>query len=335
MKGTINVSNQDPNTSDVKPSDGFDNLPAPEITFTDPPENGVHQWLFLEALRLRRQGVPEEMCEDAMFTARDTGAWPTYRPPNDHEISSAVADAYKIDPSVRRSHDLNSAQFRYDRTKGWPDYCAPIDVSMDESRAREFLATSQCRSVTDLRERSDRIPESAILHLFGPDDLLCCGLAPNHSRVEAAAEWGRRAARMQLIVPNPMRGVGARNKSGKFSARCRANAGERRYLVVEIDKKCFSKDDQVGILWHLGTDLPLVMVVDSGNKSLHGWFNVQDVDPMELSDWFRGAVILGADHVTWKPEQYVRMPGGTRYDGAGREEARQEILYFNPLNIHP
>ena len=67
------------------------------------------------------------------------------------------------------------------------------------------------------------------------------------------------------------------------------------------------------------------MVVHSGGKSLHGWFNVADRADEQIWPFMRYAYQLGADHVTWRRSQFVRIPGGTRQDGK-----RQRVFYFDP-----
>ena len=82
----------------------------------------------------------------------------------------------------------------------------------------------------------------------------------------------------------------------------------------------------MALLLHLALSAPLVLIVFSGGKSLHGWFRALGRDEAKLHHWMKYAVSLGACHSTWSPAQLCRMPDGTRHPG-GR---RQEILYFNP-----
>ncbi len=49
--------------------------------------------------------------------------------------------------------------------------------------------------------------------------------------------------------------------------------------------------------------------------SVHGWFNVQGLFGEEMLEFFRYAVLLGADPATWTRSQFVRMPDGTRQSG--------------------
>jgi hypothetical protein len=86
------------------------------------------------------------------------------------------------------------------------------------------------------------------------------------------------------------------------------------------------KDEQAAILWHLALHHgPLVMVVDSGGKSLQGWFHVGGLADEQLRPFMEYAVRLGADRATWTRSQFVRMPDGQRENGR-----RQSVLFLNP-----
>ena len=110
---------------------------------------------------------------------------------------------------------------------------------------------------------------------------------------------------------------------GRKSRRCEDNTGERQFLVIERDRG--SLDDQSAILLYLARFAPLVMVVHSGGKSLHGWFYIAGRSESKNKQFMDLAVSVGADHHTWLKCQPVRMPEGTRDDGS-----KQRALFFNP-----
>lgn len=91
---------------------------------------------------------------------------------------------------------------------------------------------------------------------------------------------------------------------------------------MEFDRGSF--DQHAALLAHLGKSEPLVLVVHSGNKSLHGWFRAK-TDEAQSREFMQSAVSLGADHATWTLCQFVRMPDGRRDNGK-----RQRVVYFNP-----
>jgi hypothetical protein len=76
---------------------------------------------------------------------------------------------------------------------------------------------------------------------------------------------------------------------------------------------------------HLSLRLPLVAVVHSGGKSLHGWYFVLDKAESHLRSFMDYAVIIGADHATWLRSQFVRLPDGLRENGK-----RQVTYYLDP-----
>jgi hypothetical protein len=205
----------------------------------------------------------------------------------------------------------------------------------------------------------DRILEA----ITYPRQLVCYGIsreAANVAPIETIFKNPHKV-NFQFVVPNPMRKrtgavIGGLDGKPYESSRCKDNAslaGDRRFTVVEFD---FAKRDKEGkptiwkpsierwetegitvkdaavrLLYHLLKSYHvngLVMVVDSGGKSLHSWINARtcaDLTTLELE-----AVRLGADWHTFLPWQWVRFPGGTRRNEKGT--APQPVLYINPNN---
>jgi hypothetical protein len=65
----------------------------------------------------------------------------------------------------------------------------------------------------------------------------------------------------------------------------------------------------------LATLLPLVCVVYSGGKSLHGWYLAYGKPEAKLRAFMNYAVRVGADQATWLKSQFVRLPDGLRENG--------------------
>ncbi|QYM80693.1 hypothetical protein K0B96_08870 [Horticoccus luteus] len=168
--------------------------------------------------------------------------------------------------------------------------------------------------------------EDLIDQLMPGNRLLCCGQSPRLIQTKPREEWRGQLARQQFIVPSPMRATHGLTQQGKRSERCSEIVGPRQYIVVEFDGS--SKDDQATLHLHLACHAPLVMVVDSGNESLHGWFHCGGATIEEICRFFAYAVRLGADPATFTACQLVRMPGGTRDTGQ-----LQRVLFFNPAKI--
>ncbi len=164
--------------------------------------------------------------------------------------------------------------------------------------------------------------EDIIDHLFPGNPLLCCGRSSYKFQTRPREDWRGRLSHLQLIVPSPMSAITGRTMDGKESKHALSNTGPRRFLVCEFDSGAV--DEQAALLLHLGGFAPLVCVVHSGGKSLHGWFYVHGQPEEKALKFFRYAVSLGADHATWCRSQFVRMPDGRRDNGK-----RQTVFFLN------
>ena len=119
-----------------------------------------------------------------------------------------------------------------------------------------------------------------------------------------------------------MSAVTGTTKEGKASKHTLDNTAPRRFMVCEFDTG--TPDDHAALLSHLVRYAPLICVVHSGGKSLHGWFLVAGKPDDKIERFFRYAVSLGADRATWTRSQFVRMPDGTRDNGK-----RQTVFFLN------
>ena len=164
--------------------------------------------------------------------------------------------------------------------------------------------------------------EEIIDRLFPPDCFLCCGKSSQEFYTRPRESWRGELSALQLIVPSPMTAATGMTKEGRESAHTLSNTGPRRFLICEFDTGI--PDEHAGLLMNLGTYAPLVCVVHSGSKSLHGWFYVAGQPEDKVSKFFRYAVSLGADRATWTRSQFVRMPDGTRDSGK-----RQTVFFLN------
>lgn len=160
--------------------------------------------------------------------------------------------------------------------------------------------------------------------LFPGNPLLCVGYSSQVFSTRPREDFRGTLGGQSLIVPSPMTAqVGIRKSDGKLSEHTLDNTGPRTYLVTEFDQG--TPDEQAALLWHLGDFAPLVMVLSSGGKSLHGWFNCNGTTEETQLRFFKYAVSLGADPATWLRSQFVRMPMGWRHD----KNRRQTVLFFD------
>jgi hypothetical protein len=177
--------------------------------------------------------------------------------------------------------------------------------------------------------RAEEIDCFGALKLLFPDDttsgnqaLLCCGASQAEFRTASLTFFKDKCQDLQFIVPSPMSSVWGVNQSGVRSMHTLDNTGPRKYLVVEFDKG--EHADHAAYLHNLHRLIPITTVVYSGNKSLHGWFNVENLPEHKQVSFFKEATRLGADTATWNKSLFVRMPDGRRDNGI-----RQRILLFN------
>lgn len=208
-----------------------------------------------------------------------------------------------------------------------PAPCASKWPKLNRKRREDIVSGD--RGLVDLWELSwprleDDAPqtEHVIDHLFPGNPLLCCGKSSREFDTKPREQWRGQLSRLAFIVPSPMSSVSGSTKDGRPSKHTLANTGRRRFLICEFDGG--TVDDQAALLLHLGTLSPLVCAVYSGGKSLHGWFYVHELPEAKVERFFRYAVALGADPVTWTRSQFVRMPDGTRDNGK-----RQTVFFLN------
>lgn len=102
-------------------------------------------------------------------------------------------------------------------------------------------------------------------------------------------------------------------------SRSNDNVADRRFLVIESDTL---SRDEVGAVFKWLRDevkLPLVAIVDTAGKSLHGWFKYP---PEHLVDELKLILPeLGCDPALFKVSQPVRLPSAMRGD-------KQQRLFY-------
>lgn len=127
-------------------------------------------------------------------------------------------------------------------------------------------------------------------------------------------------------VPNPL-------QNNKVSTRCNENVKARRWMVLEFD---YESNDTTGEMkaerfttfaMMLAKFAPLVLANDTGNKSIHFWFDASNVKPATRKAFFALACLHGSDPRLAVKSQIARMPN-TPTAGEGR--GPQRVLYFDP-----
>jgi len=174
--------------------------------------------------------------------------------------------------------------------------------------------------VSKLRGRSTQIPEdlTAILRdLYGEEDLLHLSPTIYEDKVKSRDEWSPdEVGNAQFICPAKLR--------SREGGRVQNNVLARSYVVFETDEFENDFDAQAGLIERLAKELPLRMVVWSGNKSLHAWFDATTPLKDKVQKFYDLAVQLGGDKAVLRPAQLVRAPWGRNE----KNNNVQKVLYY-------
>ncbi|MHC1764699.1 MAG: hypothetical protein AB9869_10390 [Verrucomicrobiia bacterium] len=273
-----------------------------------PGPGGTHRWLAQIASGLRHLLTAEK---SFAFLRGCCDEFVAHRPVPDAEIQAAVDFAYAGSSAVQVNFGRHPVE--------WPE---PNPTLI----ARVLAET---RPLFDVQTGTDLAASHVLPALFRPGELVCTGRNTEIATVRPLEQTLADAGSLQFIVVNPMRGVAALNHRGQPSPRCQNNTSRRRHLVAEFDDPALSKEHQARLLGRLSACVPLVLVVDSGRKSLHGWFRVAHLNARDQVRFFYVACLLGADPTRWDICGWLRMPGGLRVV-EGVPTVRQRVLHFNP-----
>lgn len=186
------------------------------------------------------------------------------------------------------------------------------------------------RSPVNLLDSDPRNDWKLLLQLFKPDDVVWIGRAPTDSagpdstpdwqsfcqtRFRAVSEWLKESTAPGLFTcPSVF-------KSGIHS-RSNDNVTARRYLVVESDT--LDKNQVCAVFRWAEQFSRLRAIVDTGGRSLHGWFEVPQAEALEQLRVIMPQ--MGCDPALFKLAQPCRLPGGVRADKNNRV---QSLLYLD------
>jgi hypothetical protein len=321
-----------------------------------------HNWIYIMALKLLDYRPPEQAVKLLKTARKYIG-----RPVPDREIKTAVRNAvrFKNQPLNPQEKRPQKGQPKTKRgTPSRPEWDPPSLEKIDAivragPRLLEGINSSPVKF-----DPAQRHTDALIDLLFPGNPLLCVGRRGtwNFSTAprEAYRGWLHTCS---FIVPSPMTDFTGltQDEPRRKSAHTLDNTGPRHFLINEMDFKAIDgngnptiwaplikgwqtagitiADACMAILLHLALTAPLVMIVSSGGKSLHGWFRALGYSEEKLYIWMRYAVSLGACRAPWSRSQFVRIPDGTRYSEdpleriRGKGLRRQEGLYFNPAAL--
>src|SRR5262249_50215704 len=155
-------------------------------------------------------------------------------------------------------------------------------------------------------------PAHDYLHrLYRETDLICLGRTTTDFQT---LPFGLVAAKVpdlsahEFINPSPMSALSGLTQEGNYSPHTKSNTGPRVYGVVEVDDG--TALEHVALLNYLASKLPLVMMVFSGNASIHGWFKTSHIAEEQVKEFYDIAISLGADPRMFSVCQFARLPIG-------------------------
>lgn len=190
----------------------------------------------------------------------------------------------------------------------------------------DIQAASPVKIPSDRFEQSkrflERFPDKGLIWIGAKHD---SGKVINEFNFKTRDEWLKKES-----LPNPLISP-CLFKDGSIS-RSKDNVISRPFLVVESDTH--SKDEVGAIFKWLEEQagLKLVAVVDTGGKSLHGWFELPE--GADLTEAKLVLPALGCDAAMFVPSQPVRLPGGLRTvtnpDGTSTDQT-QQLIYLKAL----
>jgi len=320
------------------------------------PEDGVHNALYRPAMVLLESGMPFEVAARAIrLWVAGKGASRRAAGDVDREIEEALLSAQeelKL-PAGERA--------RRKRAPAWPPPDPDAIRKVTQERPVTFsdlVSWSPFKWPSDVRLNQQPGCRRTLSILFPDEDALIC-IGKTKAVLEKATggmrevkyawtkplkEILRSAPYAEYVVPNmPVSAYGL-TKRGEPSRRAKEMFPDRHYLVLECDpppegelSELLNWDGQANILHHLGRTLPLVCVVHSAGKSLHGWYRADSLSDDEVLKFYRYARGLGADYAAYQPHQLVRLPWGLRMPKVNYDTGEiikpggvQRVIYLAP-----
>lgn len=274
------------------------------LQLENPPSSGVNIWVMASARRCQIAGLCEAEAESRIMAYQGQAR----RPLKQSEIKRAISKAY-------------STEYK-------PTHAAQPKQKWEPSTTRQTAYKRNSKGITayDLWESSpiridDGVTQTMILNWLFPDPnaLICVGQSAFKFHTARLNQF-KDLSQCQFIVPCYMTKPKGLTQDGKESMHCLDNCGDRRYFVCDFDEP--KSADHPSIIMRLKRTFDLVMVLSSGGKSLHAWFNI---DSDEQESFWEVAIEYGADPALMRNRSsFVRIPYGTRDNGK-----KQEVLYFD------
>lgn len=282
---------------------------------------GLHFWLLTESRNLLFKGNSPEIAFEILLQATKD----SHRTSQDveTEIQNAIDGAVEYLKDHPNFQPSTGYKWKPPRN---PLAILPKGNRIDRRKARMPVNEGLRRNIL-LRENpriklGDGVDDFDYSLLFANVnfDIAACKEVGKEYAVKSLRDWNYQTnfPRLGFVVPSYF-----------WKANCSRsdlNVGERLYVVVEFDSG--SPNDQFLYHYYLqrtNPAFPLVMLVWSGHKSIHGWYATYGCSERKVRTFQRKASEVGADQTCASPSAWIRMPNGWNY----KHNARQEVLYFD------
>jgi len=294
-----------------------------------PPGRGCHVSLLSAANRGILAGLDGEKIFEDIRGHIPSGI----RRVSDREIQEAINKALNDHNAGTFTHQQRSAPIVRDGK-------VALQRIINQGQYNNDAALMEASPIR-LPDEPDRAATLFLSTLYKPDDLVWIGDRLQagirgttiRSRNEWIAYYRNGGTKSPHIILNPLSGLPAPKKNGDGTTlRGDANILSYRFCLVEFDT--LSRADQIRF-WS-SVKLPIVVLVDSGNKSIHAVIDVQKLAKVENAEQWqarikgdlyeRMLVPLGVDGACSNPARLLRLPGYFREE----KKAWQRLLWLSP-----
>lgn len=297
-----------------------------EFELTILPSPGQGAGLHPHLLRVANIGIAQGITPSQIFSDLRAFIPCGPRPVPDNEIRSAISTAWK---------DRNNSDIPDRATKPKIDGPAMLQRLIKQGAG---ATVDDIRKISPIYMGSIHPIEQLMCLMFGlyqPTEHVFLGGAKTPGilgkTVRTMSNWvdaleDAKEIKIPHIIANPLTGEQGKTKSGNPSFRSDDCISSHRYAILEFDG--ISIKDQLAF-WAV-IDLPVVALIHSGKKSIHGWIRVDCKDALEWEQEIENKLFpeylipLGIDRACKNESRLSRCPGHFR-DGK-----LQELFYLAP-----
>lgn len=265
------------------------------------------------------------------------------------DVSSAATLAHLQDiyPSDRLDYKhapLRACQRVWEHSGDIPtDSDIGLDATPQEELLLRFRRTPNSQVVDKSPDSVTAHPADIIRTLFEPKDVICIQRTGTEGgtlvRVNDLPDDLREYRFLNPATFKHLEGIDAPQPDGstKHMTRCNLNVKSRLMILLEYDadptdKEGVSKMERFNSYCNACAEfIPRILIVNTGGKSIHNWFDARDATAAEITAFFNLAVQHGADKAMGAKSQIARMPN---VGSAGPGRDAQTVLYFDKEGVN-